>query len=286
MTSELKLLNGKDDWLFLDNDTNQVISQTVGKFNFPNNFYSLWRDLFKYRRDRAKDLGYKYVYSVAPNKETVYNRYLPEGLSLSQRRPVLVVESAAKDVLPFYHPLQEIMSTSHEKEVYSKGDTHWNGFGGHIFYEGLMRSLDLTPVPHDKLVFKRFKEKASDLSARLGLVDSVWKVSVKVPSTRQIKMNYIKNIGRLSVYESRNKSLPSAVIFHDSFMLPIMRLVAENFSRVTMVWQPNIDYSIIERERPDIVISQQAERFLIKCPDDISGPSHPEWVASKQAKLA
>ena len=83
------------------------------------------------------------------------------------------------------------------------------------------------------------------------------------------------------IFENTNHSLPKAVIFGDSFSSQLIKFLAESFSRMVVVWQPNLDYSIILNEKPDIVISEQVERFLIKIPDDIHGASNQDRVELK-----
>ncbi|HEY9639255.1 MAG TPA: hypothetical protein V6C57_02160, partial [Coleofasciculaceae cyanobacterium] len=93
--------------------------------------------------------------------------------------------------------------------------------------------------------------------------------------------NQIIANGHAQIYENPDKSLPKAVLFRDSFGNSMLDFLAESFSRLVVVWQPHIDYSVVEAEKPDVVINQQVERFLVRIPDDLKGPSHNEIVQAK-----
>ncbi|MEL6554820.1 MAG: hypothetical protein AAFQ63_15345 [Cyanobacteria bacterium J06621_11] len=43
-----------------------------------------------------------------------------------------------------------------------------------------------------------------------------------------------------------------------------------------------VDDSIVLNEQPDIVISQQAERFIPRLPNDLTGPLNREIIDSKR----
>jgi len=53
------------------------------------------------------------------------------------------------------------------------------------------------------------------------------------------------------------------VVFRDSFAIALMKFLGCSFNRVVYVWQQNWDKRIIEREKPDIVIDEMLERFVI-----------------------
>ena len=45
-------------------------------------------------------------------------------------------------------------------------------------------------------------------------------------------------------------------------------MLAESFSEVHFVWSASLDWSYIERVRPDILLFELAERFLARLPKD------------------
>ena len=63
-------------------------------------------------------------------------------------------------------------------------------------------------------------------------------------------------------YACSKPGLPRAVILRDSMAIPLIPLLAENFSRVVFASTRKLDRALIERERPDIVIEELVERSL------------------------
>ena len=62
------------------------------------------------------------------------------------------------------------------------------------------------------------------------------------------------------------------MLFGDSYahFTPIMLtiMLAETFREVHFVWSASIDWGYVERARPDLVIVEIAERFMLRVPDD------------------
>jgi hypothetical protein len=63
--------------------------------------------------------------------------------------------------------------------------------------------------------------------------------------------------------EVADPSLPRLVMFHDSFGTALKPFLAEHFSRAVYDFSPmTFDQSILEREKPDLVIQEITERYL------------------------
>lgn len=88
-------------------------------------------------------------------------------------------------------------------------------------------------------------------------------------------------MGNLVISEIDDPSLQTAVVFRDSFLTHTYGLPAQHFTRPVCVWQANLDGTIIERERPDFIVSQQDERFPVQWPDDPSGLTNAQHVAAE-----
>lgn len=62
-------------------------------------------------------------------------------------------------------------------------------------------------------------------------------------------------------------ALPSAIIFHDSFFIGLQPFSKEQFRNGIYIRSLDINWALIEKEKPDVVIHQVAERYLRKLPD-------------------
>lgn len=72
----------------------------------------------------------------------------------------------------------------------------------------------------------------------------------------------LPEVYRPDAYEIADLALPKAIVLHDSFGLPLRPYLAPHFRRVLFLWQRNMEISILEREKPDVVIQEMCERFL------------------------
>jgi hypothetical protein len=66
----------------------------------------------------------------------------------------------------------------------------------------------------------------------------------------------------LVVTEHRDRSLPTAVIYRDSFAGRLIPFLSEHFSRAAYLWQNELDFEEIERDKPDIVIQEFVARHF------------------------
>lgn len=275
------ILYGKEDWLFLKSDSNRVQEQIAGTFPLPANFQDHWTELFEYRAEMARQMGYRYFYGIAPNKECVYAEQLPPGLFVTEDRPIRKVLAAAKGRVLHRYYLGELRKAAlRGEDVFVRGDTHWNHLGALIAFNEAMRALDLPEMSISDFVSEQRDIKA-DLTIKIGKLCSTTILNVRDPQFRLIDNNKVANIGQRRVYENKDKSLPRCVFFRDSFTSHQLEMFAARFSRIVYLWQPNIDYDLVKAEAPDIVINQQVERFLVSRPDDRTGPSHREYEARK-----
>jgi hypothetical protein len=63
------------------------------------------------------------------------------------------------------------------------------------------------------------------------------------------------------VSEVDGPRLPTAVIFHDSFMAALRPFLAQSFRRAVYVQGP-FDAAVVAREKPDVVLDERVERYL------------------------
>src|SRR6185436_11618014 len=71
-------------------------------------------------------------------------------------------------------------------------------------------------------------------------------------------------------------------LFGDSYAEALLKFLAESFRRFVFAHSPTVDLELVERERPNLVVSLMAERFLIQVPDDARAPSFVERERAKR----
>ena len=283
------VLEGREGWLFLSNDSNRTVDQATGKRPLGDEDIEAWRVTLMLRRAWLATLGCRYIFAVAPNKESVFPEFLPAGLVLSENRPVRQLEAAGTGMI--YRP--EILRGA---DTYSRTDTHWNDAGGLRQAEMLLaecRRLGVAagPLSAMEMSFKT-KRHYGDLGRKLQppRESEVIRKDVRRRLARVVFESGVSNTGSVVVFEGEDKTLPRAMMFADSFggVGSVSDYLAQGFSRLVVLWQPHFDFRLIEQERPDIVISQMVERFLVSVPNDIRSDklSRMSGFAEKWAQAA
>lgn len=279
------VLQGKDSWLFLKNDSNDVIKQITGNYDLGDEFLCKWKNVLTLRKSYFEARNIKYHYLCIPNKECVKKDFLPDGISLSDKRPFLLLENVFNNILKegWSYPIQELASGQYPS--FPKGDTHWNQYGAYLSYKKMMTNMDVDNIIDDDSIEFLTTQRVGDLISKLetGAKEEFITCKFNIPSSIKIEYdNGVSNTGRLIVINNplalNNATL---VFFRDSFGSALIHFLARTFSRVIAVWQPNIDWGILEKEAPQYVISQQVERFTISPPDDISGKTNNMIAKSK-----
>ncbi|EGX6952702.1 hypothetical protein JFQ84_000808 [Aeromonas hydrophila] len=281
-----QVLIGKEKWLFLQNDTNQLIRQITGEYAVSDSLVNYWSNILKLRSSFFRSRNIEYTYICAPNKECVYKKYLPDNIILSNKRPLELFRPVFESILgdSFCYPLAALQIGL--IDTFSKGDTHWNQYGAFVAYQELMQSMGVQNKINIEDVDFIPAERKGDLISKLpgNHLDNTVLAKIKIQSSIEIEFdNHVQNRGKLVVINNHHAlNDDSVVIFRDSFGSALVHFLARTFRRVVAVWQPNIDLGIIEAESPKYVISEQVERFIVSPPNDISDKTHNQICTSKE----
>ena len=69
-----------------------------------------------------------------------------------------------------------------------------------------------------------------------------------------------------TAFEVHDPSLPTAVVFHDSFGWELRPFLAEHFRRIDCYWTSDFFAAPLAQQKPDYVIQVVVERYLIGAP--------------------
>ncbi len=258
---------GRDGWLYYSGEKNLDYYQRTEMMT-PGQIEALLRRLTLYREPLAEQ-GIAFYIVVAPNKETIYPEYLPDGirqgdgLSLFDR-----ILTANKDPLLKIIDLRPaLLAAREEKQVYYRTDTHWNPDGAFTAYQVIAATIgeDFQAVrPHGVNDFIRAPETISgDLSAMLAMKDVLTEESFGLEPLLP-RVARMENSGDSAVLKSFSSQAdtPRAMIFRDSFFNGLMPFMMEHFREAVLVraFEPDMDW--IAAEKPDLVIIEVAERYL------------------------
>ncbi|MCX8282172.1 tetratricopeptide repeat protein [Phyllobacterium sp. 0TCS1.6C] len=289
-----KYLLGKDGWIFLDHDSNRVIDQITGRHSLDAQGVEAWRNLIAERDAYVEALGAQHLVFVAPNKELVYDEQLPDWVELSEKRPInqilraLTPQRASRII----YPLEALKAAKAGGLTYPKTDTHWSGYGAYVGYQAICEGLSRAGIEPLRLENSRvsFEEVpyVGDLGVKFEPPVSAPTLSARIanPAGKMEFDNRIPNRGRIRVFVNKDSTLPRCVMFGDSFGGNLLPYLKESFSTLVYIYGKSFDRELIEAYRPDVVLSEFVERFLIEPPVDTPYFTYASVVRGKLRLLS
>lgn len=258
MNDHNKVLIGKEDWLFLQNDSNSIQKQIAGQIKLDK--YA-WRTILENRKNKLNSIGIKYIFMVIPNKECVYEQFLPDGIAISRNRPIFDMLEIFPELI---YPIEELKKY---KNTYDKGDAHWNWYGAYIAYQNLISKIEIAPLEEKNISFYEDDRIETDLASKLGISNGKT-ININVNKNTPVKTfdNKIKNTGRMYELENNNIDSTTILFFGDSFGHNLAKLLSYSCKKIVYKQQPDLDFELIDKIKPNIVISEQIERFITRVP--------------------
>lgn len=288
--TELIVHEGHDGWLFLTGGSNFVTTlyERDGG-HLPDVNLRRWRDAIIERKRRCEALGVAYAHVVAPEKLTIYGHKQASPLVDVDLAPAIRLQqlfggdARAAGWVDLVWPMREQRDAV---ELYWRSDTHWTPEGSLLAYRLLCESLRLAPNPDLAARPCHTIHKIMDLGGKFDpprweqIREIDW-----IAGARRIYANAVVRIledpvhggdihvGAHAAY--RNEKAPNDVrilLFGDSFAgVGSDRLtaqLAETARELIFVWSANVDWRLVKRVKPDIVITEIAERYMALAPND------------------
>jgi hypothetical protein len=291
------LIEGRGGWAFLCNDANGSLDQLLGDLLYTDADVRLYREILLAREERLHELGIPYLFAFAPSKETVHVEALPNTIP-THLRPQLAgqLEAALSDSPVQVVDLRTALRSAALAggEVYYRRDCHWNWEGGLIAAQCLLDAVQCAGVRGAHLDEQRIVWMNSSYRGDLvgkprtrfrdgRLLNASEEIEPDVlepdrkPNLEAMGVRTIATPEHLEVSKTRPSVVlvnderpraPSAIVYRDSFGEHVRPFLGAAFSRSAWLWRPSIDVTLIERERPDVVIQVVAERFLAHVPTE------------------
>jgi hypothetical protein len=283
-----KFIRGKDGWLFLAGDTNDVLGQHSGERRFSDFHLERMRLLLEERSEWLAGRGVPYFFLVGPDAHSVHPEKLPDDFQVAERRPIhqLIDHLAARSSFRIIYPLDELWEQK-QRRVYTQTSTHWTQLGALVALGALTDAMSpVVPVKRlaEKDVVQIKEMRPGDLGEKVRPPEESLHVWTEPRDGRSglAYDNRIPNHGRRIEFASiRGEGI--CLVFGDSFANSLLPLLAQSFRGLVFAHMPTLDRSLVEEVEPDVVVTVAAERFLIRPPDDGHAPSLLDLEREKRA---
>lgn len=261
-----QVLEGRDGWLFLDNDTNGSADLFTGKTPATVADARAWGGFARASAEALSALGVASCISIAPSKEDVFPELHP-----LESAPVSLLDVVSSGIVDGGGLVScPVGKLRREPESYYRTDTHWSALGAWI---SVLDMLDVLGLPAPEKILPRFSyvEVMGDLGSKLipsrTSIQKVW--ASQAGHSRTIFDNRVVGSGNIRIYANDEPEFDSSILFFgDSFSTLSARIMSDIFARVirinTPLVMPIID--IVAASVPDIVILQTNARYLKTLP--------------------
>jgi hypothetical protein len=299
-----KAMLGRCGWIFLNNDSNNFIGTLTGEVRWSDDERRSALLTMCQRKGWLAERGASYLRLIVPEKSVVYREYLAaplDDIRAPSGRPAQIMQAEFPGIC--FYPEEELRARRAIQHTYFRGDSHTNWFGAFVIYRVIVDALtaaglvnhasvltlsDLVPsvaayngdlVDHlSQCDRAAFMQENFDTTTKFG-IETLLQYKIRPTRSRaqaaELPPEYTSLFGPRAQYRTvvSDESLPKAVIFRDSTADFVWPLLAEHFREATFIWQGgHVFREVIERERPDVVIHMQAERFLAS--DPITRPTY------------
>lgn len=274
-TSSDTVIAGRDGWLFYAADGG--IDDWIQVEPFTRDQLEVWRETLVRRRAFLTHRGIPFLFVIAPDKQMIYPEYMPDSLERMRddfRADQMI--AYMRQTTPDFEILDlrpAVIAAKPTGLLYHRYDTHWNDRGGLAGYQPIAHSLRRWFPAVRPLTRADFDTSAAvpsgDKTTMLGLTDP-GKVAMPGLVLRRgdgyavVEPKHPDPYGEegLLVTEHKDRSLPRAVIYRDSFAGRLIPYLSEHFSRASYLWQNEFDFEEIERDHPDIVVQEFVARHF------------------------
>ena len=271
---------GREGWLFHAGD--RTFEQLRGEDRFTPAQLDRWIVRMEQRRAWLAARSIALLLVIVPNKERVYAELLPA--THAQVGPVSRQAQLVQRLRERGSPLElldltdTLVAAKRDMQVFAKHDTHWSGSGGFRAYQSIMHRLQamlptLQPLGDDAMKPVAFTYPAHqlDLLRMLGLG---WHGPSETldyplfreepPWTMRREDVIVDGLAQVRLSSSRPQA-PRSLWLRDSFSDTIAVYLNATFRSAVLVPHRGMrfDAGLIEAERPDVVVYEVVERFLV-----------------------
>lgn len=271
-----KAFKGTNGWFyFIDADEGHNLDDYY-KINLLNETeLENFKSSVKKTANWCQENGIKYLFIICPNKHSVYPENFistrPQGITRTDQLVSVFDELSVPYIFPRDYLLEQ--KKVEKYPLYYETDTHWNKLGAYHAFEKIQDEIkNLFPYTNFPTIEFNFdisySETVGDLLPLLGIKNAKsTQISVR-PKNANFSdyFEYIKNEEKDGVVtEGKNKELPAAIVFRDSFFSALTPYFSTMFSHVEYNWRrmTDDDKEHILENKPDLIVFETVERYAI-----------------------
>jgi hypothetical protein len=268
------VLVGKEGWYYItEADT---LADYRGLIRLDKEELAAIQARLEENRDRLAALGIHYLFAIAPAKWEIYPEFVPDRFERYCEDSVLCQVTRRLQQhsdLEWVDLRRPLLAAKADRRMYERDGTHWTEFGIFEVTQAINARLAAAfpSVTVRRLEEYRPGEKSwpfGDLGEVMGLYRDPRKTAVHLyPRFPQSDLVCIRDADLPSnhrIFENPDRSEEGsrALVFHDSFGAQLYGFLSYSFHRTYYVWDHRLDFDLIEKEKPIVVIHEVGQRGL------------------------
>lgn len=283
-----EVLVGKEGWLYHHKSVFTITEEYRGATTVTDEKIDAWVAKMEDCREWLDTMGIPFVFSIFPNKQTIYPEFLPDWVQkVAPNRSERTTYALLATDIDFVDVIGELLDKKQDSKslLYYKTDTHWTHAGAFVAYQQIMDHVETyfpsaVKLERDEVVFGTRDKGRRDLMRQHNywrgqneLVTEVEFVHGSRVENAEIVKDSIRKRCRINrfvpesnpiIFHTSLKTAPRVVVFGDSFTWALAPFLNESFSTVMYVHHGTnkLNAELVIRFKPDVVIFGILEKSL------------------------
>ena len=249
-----QVLLGKNNWLFYKTELDgHPLWDYMGINHFTDEELAAIAANLVSMRDGFNALGVDFYVTALPNKEIIYEEYMPD--TVARVDTVSRAEQLADYIwdntdLVYVYPKQALLDAKAEGQIYYQTDTHWNQKGAFVGMQQLMH--EAYGVEAKDLDSVSFDITSNDLAGDLAVIGGV-------ADKYNIDTTYVFDADTADKAQYRDEV---ALVVGDSFSGFLSTIAKGYYKEVHWIYTKDFTMSMLDEYDADVVIWESVERYM------------------------
>ncbi len=249
-----QVLLGKNNWLFYKTELDgHPLWDYMGINHFTDEELAAIAANLVSMRDGFNALGVDFYVTALPNKEIIYEEYMPD--TVARVDTVSRAEQLANYIwdntdLVYVYPKQALLDAKAEGQIYYQTDTHWNQKGAFVGMQQLMH--EAYGVEAKDLDSVSFDITSNDLAGDLAVIGGV-------ADKYNIDTTYVFDADTADKAQYRDEV---ALVVGDSFSGFLSTIAKGYYKEVHWIYTKDFTMSMLDEYDADVVIWESVERYM------------------------
>ena len=220
------VIAGKDGWLYYGETANDYLRTDVLDSHETGN---ILRNL-ELMKEYCDSRGAKFVFTVCPNKNTLYPEHMPFNYVPADRSSNLETLTGALADSGYFCDMKEtILSAGSNIPLYHLTDTHWNNMGAYVGYKGLMKSMGRDSIECGGWTSRN--DRLGDLAAMIYPAEDAKdrQVYTDYPFTYSYQ-GHFRALDDIDIQTVSENGTGHLLMFRDSYGEAILQYMAETYA--------------------------------------------------------